>query len=75
MSKIDWIPQYGSDQQQEVNELGSSLSLAISCAVHYPAFDKHMFECKCGVVFPVYLVRRKDWIYLSKKHEEEKVLV
>ena len=40
----------------EVMKLGSMLSKKISCSVHYPAFDKHMFECNCHITFPVFIV-------------------
>lgn len=63
----------GSDQLAEVDELGSELSMAIDCAVHFPAFGKNLFECRCGVVFPVYLVRSRNWELIRKKHEEEGV--
>lgn len=65
----------GSDQMQEVMELGEKLSLAIGCTVHYPAFGKNLFECKCGVIFPVYFVRSKNWDLVKKRHEEEKRLI
>ena len=65
----------GSDQLQEVDELGSKLSLAIHCPIHYPAFGKRLFECACGVIFPVYLVKGGDWEAIKKKHVEERKLV
>ena len=64
----------GSEQQGLVDELGSELSVAINCPVHYPAFGKHLFECMCGVVFPVYLVRIKNWDLIKRKHVEERRL-
>ena len=69
----------GSDQLVEVDELGSQLSLIIGCAVHYPAYAKNMFECRCGVCFPVGLVRgfiKYDKpIELLHKHEQEAPLM
>jgi len=62
----------GSDQLQEIDELGSELSLAIGCAVHYPAFGKRLFECRCGVIFPAYLVKGRNWELIKQKHEEER---
>ena len=64
----------GSDQQVEIEELGSKLSLAIHCAVHYPAFGKNLFECGCGVIFPLFLLKGQDWAMVIKKHEEESKL-
>ena len=65
----------GSDQQIEVDELGSRLSEAIHCPVHYPAYNKNLFECRCGVIFPLYLVRSGNWELVNRKHDEERVLV
>lgn len=62
----------GSDQQMEVDELGSKLSVVLDCPVHFPAWGKNMFECKCGVIFPLYLVKGGDWDVIKKRHNEEK---
>ena len=59
----------------EIDELGSQLSVELGCPVHYPAFGKRLFECKCGVIFPVYLVATKNWDLVRKKHIEERRLV
>ena len=66
--------QQGSDQMIEVDELGTKLSLAIHCGVHYPAYNKRMFECKCGVLFPVYFLRGNldNWDIIRKKHDTER---
>jgi len=65
----------GNKQLVEVDQLGSKLSLEIGCAVHYPAFGKNLFECECGVIFPLYLVRSMDWDLLREKHCSERRLV
>lgn len=65
----------GSDQMVEVDELGQKLSKAIHCAIHYPAYGKNLFECYCGVIFPVYLVKVENWLLIIKKHEEERKLL
>ena len=49
--------QQGSDQMHEIMELGELLNSKIDCPVHYPAFGKNLFECKCNVIFPVYMVK------------------
>ena len=59
---------------EEIDSLGSRLSVEISCPVHYPAYGKNLFECKCGVIFPLYLVRSRDWDRIKHKHVEEKEL-
>jgi hypothetical protein len=53
---------------QELMELGGLLSSEICCAVHYPAHEKHMFECECGITFPVFLVKSKNWKEVRKIH-------
>jgi len=60
---------------QEIDQLGSELSVAINCSVHFPAYNKNLFECKCGVIFPVYVVRGRDWDYMRTKHIDEKRMV
>jgi len=60
---------------EEVDSLGSQLSLEIGCAVHYPAYNKNLFECKCGVIFPLYIVRGRNWELVRRKHKEERVMV
>ncbi len=62
----------GSDQMLELDELGSKLSVQIGCGVHYPAFGKHLYECMCGVIFPVYLLKGGNWELVRKRHDEEK---
>jgi len=72
---VDWSTNtqiQGSDQLAEIGELGSDLSVEISCPVHYPAYNKHLFECMCGVVFPVYIVKRRDWSIIREKHVVER---
>ena len=67
---------WGAYQQpgldEEIDELGSRLSLEISCGVHYPAYNKNLYECVCGVIFPLYLVKGRNWQLLKRKHTEER---
>lgn len=60
---------------EEIDSLGSRLSREISCPVHYPAYGKNLFECHCGVIFPLYLVKGGDWGLIREKHLEERKLV
>ena len=60
---------------EEIDNLGSQLSLEIGCSVHYPAYNKNLFECKCGVIFPLYIVRGRNWELVRRKHKEERVMV
>jgi len=54
---------------QEIEMLGSQLSKEISCPVHYPAWNKNMFECKCNITFPYYIVKAKDWDRVREIHK------
>ena len=71
---MGWGAYVQSGKLQEVDQLGSELSLAIHCPVHFPAYGKNLFECKCGVVFPLYLVKTKNWEVIIQKHVEERKL-
>lgn len=58
---------------EEIDSLGAELSIRIHCPVHYPAYNKNLFECKCGVIFPYYLIKGRDWALVIKRHKEESV--
>jgi len=60
---------------QEIDYLGAKLSIEIHCPVHYPAYNKNLFECRCGVIFPLYVVKGEDWELIRKKHVEERELL
>ncbi len=70
---------WGAYQQpglnEEIDQLGSKLSIEIDCAVHYPAYNKNLYECHCGVIFPLYIVKSRNWELIKKKHEDERSLV
>lgn len=57
----------------EIDEMGRQLSIEIGCPVHYPAYGKRLFECRCGVVFPVFVVAGRNWELIKRKHREERV--
>ena len=65
----------GSDQLQERMELGEWLSLTLHCPIHYPAYGKNLFECKCGVIFPLYVVKLRNRELITKKHTEERLML
>lgn len=56
-------------QFHELEELGAKLSVELGCPIRYPAYDKNMFECKCGITFPLFVVRGGNWDAIRKKHE------
>lgn len=55
---------------QEIDQLGRKLNLAIGCPIHYPAFGKRLFECKCGVIFPLFVVEASSEEKLRELHED-----
>jgi hypothetical protein len=63
----------GGEGTQEIELLGSQLSVAIGCTVHYPAFGKRIYECRCGVLFPTFSVQaafeKKDWKPILEHHK------
>lgn len=61
----------GNENQEELERLGVKLNLAIECPIHYPAFGKRLFECKCGVVFPLFIVDGWSVEDLIKLHKGE----
>ena len=65
----------GSDQQQEINELGIELSKRISCSItykHYEFYGKPIFACKCGLLFPKFTIQGAikigDWSTILNRH-------
>lgn len=58
----------GNDNQQIIDTLGARLNVAINCPVHYPAWGKRIFECKCGKLFPLYIVEGKTDEELRRIH-------
>lgn len=65
--------QGGNADWELLERLGSQLSLRIDCAVHYPAYDKRLFECK-HTTFPRFAIESanssSDWSAVIKHHKE-----
>ena len=59
---------------EQVDKLGAELSIKLHCGVHYPAYNKNLFECECGVIFPLYMVKGHGWDAIIKKHEDKREL-
>ena len=55
---------------EEIDLLGSKLSLEISCPVHYPAYGKDIFECRCGIPFPLYVLKGGNWDKIRELHKK-----
>ena len=71
MSTANWGSYIqGNTQTRQIDEMGSKLSLMLKCAVHYPAYDKRIFECKCGVLFPVFMLEGQTDEEIIKHHKE-----
>lgn len=64
----------GNGAQRNIDRTGSELSKHLDCPVHYPAYGKRLFECRCGVLYPVYVVDYAvlsgDWSSVDKLHKE-----
>lgn len=76
----DWgYTMQGNAEWEEIDQLGIYLNLTIDCAIHYPAFGKRLFECKHGVIFPVYVVKQyfkfDGQLELKSKHQNEKGMI
>lgn len=65
-----WGAYMQSGNLGELELLGSRLNLEISCPVHYPAYGKNLFECRCGVIFPLYILRQGDWDKIRELHQK-----
>ncbi len=57
---------------ENLDLIGRELSLRIDCPVHYPAWDKPVFECKHLTQFPMFAlkeaVKTNDWDYIVEHH-------
>lgn len=71
---MNWSVNIQQGPNEEICGLGSKLSVEIGCPVHYPAYNKNLFECACGVIFPLYMVKGGNWEVIRQKHYEEKEL-
>lgn len=64
----------GRENWTSLEVTGIALNEHLGEPVHYPAYDKRLFECTCGVLFPVWAVEAamnsNDWTDIDKKHEE-----
>ena len=65
----------GSEQQLEIDRIGSLMSEKLHCPVHYPAYGKKLFECDCNIVFPYFMVvtayNKDDWSDVIALHNGE----
>ncbi len=75
VNRMVWGAYTQAGLTEEIDFLGAKLSVEIGCAVHYPAYNKNLFECHCGVIFPLYVVKEENWELLRNKHIEEQRLL
>ena len=63
----------GGQDWELLETVGIQLNNHISCGVHYPAYDKRLFECHCGIIFPRWAVEAAinsaDWSDIDKLHK------
>lgn len=64
----------GLQQGTEKETIGAKLSQVIGCAIHYPAYEKNMYQCRCGTTFPYYIVsyayNQDSWEDVLRMHRE-----
>jgi len=62
-----------SGDYQEITGLGSRLSVVLNCPCHYPAWNKKLFECRCNITFPYFMVKAAydsgDWSNILEVHQ------
>ena len=46
----------GGNDWELLDKCGTELSIQLSCTVHYPAYNKRLFECQCGITIPRWAV-------------------
>jgi len=65
----------GGEDFEKIDRAGSQLSLVLNCAVHYPAYEKRLFECSCNIVFPAYAVEAamvtNEWSLILERHGQK----
>ena len=69
---MSWGAYTQGGKLQHLESIGRALNLYIKCPVHFPAYDKRLFECKCGVIFPMWQVEAAimtgDWSAIDLLH-------
>lgn len=64
----------GGEQFELLDRMGAELSKHIGCPVHYPAYNKRLFECHCLIPFPVFAVEGAyttgDWSQIVERHQQ-----
>ena len=57
-----------------LESMGAELSKRIGCPVHYPAYNKRLFECRCLIPFPMFAVenayRTGNWKQIIERHDQ-----
>lgn len=68
----NWGAYVQNHNLEHLEQIGKALNLHLGCAVHYPAFDKRLFECKCNRIFPAWMVEHavdsNDWSMIDEIH-------
>jgi hypothetical protein len=56
--------------EHELDNLCSKLSLTIGCPIHTLPYG--VVQCRCGVVFPLYLLKSGNWNLIKLRHIQER---
>lgn len=73
---MKWTMVNNQGDYEMVDSLGKDLSAILFCPVRYCAYqyEKPLFECKCGKVFPKFAVQiaqeTGDWGQIMERHKE-----
>ena len=63
----------GGQKTEQIEAIGAELSKTLHCPCHFPAWNKNVFECKCGVLFPMFAVENayenKYWDDILEHHK------
>jgi len=69
-----WGAYMQNNHFEQIDQAGAALNLHLNCSVHYPAYDKRLFECKCNICFPVWAVEAAmqtgNWEDIEKLHRQ-----
>jgi hypothetical protein len=70
-----WGAYMQNNDFEQIDKVGAALNLHLHCAVHYPAYNKRLFECSCNMLFPVWQVeaaiKTGNWEIIDARHRGE----
>ena len=56
---------------EDIERLGSRLSIELGCPIKFPGFEKNTFVCRHEMVIPVFRLKVDEgWTFVKREHEE-----